>query len=82
MFTAGTTLLQQAYNEEEKAFVQGLNDLIVFGLAAIATLASGFMLSTVGWNMMNNMVVGVLISLIFIILWFMRIKKNTAKITT
>ena len=81
MFTAGTTLLQQAYNEEEKAFVQGLNDLIVFGLAAIATLASGFMLSTVGWNMMNNMVVGVLISLIFIILWFMRIKKNTTKIT-
>tara|TARA_R110002073_G_scaffold153852_2_gene308862 strand:- start:785 stop:1234 length:450 start_codon:yes stop_codon:yes gene_type:complete len=72
MFTAGTTLLEHAYDEEEKAFVQGLNDLVVFGLAAIATLASGFMLEAVGWDMMNNLVIGILFALIFVILWFTR----------
>lgn len=79
MFTAGTTLLEHAYNENEKAYVQGLNDLVVFGLAAIATLASGFMLENFGWDMMNNIVIGVLILLIAVILWFVRGRDSTPK---
>lgn len=79
MFTAGTTLLEHAYNEDEKAFVQGLNDLVVFGLAAMATLASGFMLEAVGWDMMNNLVIGILFALIFVIVWFTRVRNNGQK---
>jgi len=79
MFTAGTTLLEHAYNEEEKAFVQGLNDFVVFGLAGLATLASGFMLERVGWDNMNNIVIGVLASLIFVIVWFVKVRDGGPK---
>ena len=74
MFTAGTTLLEHAYNEEEKAYVQGLNDFVVFGLAAIATLASGYMLENVGWNTMNSIVIGIMMILLVIILWFIKVR--------
>lgn len=79
MFTAGTTLLEHAYNEDEKAFVQGLNDLVVFGLAGLATLTSGFMLDRVGWNNMNNIVIGVLLLLVFVILWFVKVRDGGPK---
>lgn len=79
MFTAGTTLLEHAYNEDEKAFVQGLNDLVVFGIAALATLASGYMLQTVGWSMMNSMVIVMLVLLIVIILWFVKVRDSGPK---
>ena len=79
MFTAGTTLLEHAYNEDEKAYVQGLNDLVVFGLAGLATLASGFMLDRVGWDHMNNIVIGVLGLLVFVIIWFVKIRDGGPK---
>jgi predicted MFS family arabinose efflux permease len=79
MFTAGTTLLEHTYNEDEKAFVQGLNDFVVFGLAAMATLGSGYALQGVGWNVMNNIVIGVLILLIAVILWFVNVRNNGPK---
>ncbi len=79
MFTAGTTLLEHAYNEDEKAYVQGLNDFVVFGLAAIATLASGYMLENVGWNMMNNIVILILVMLIVVILWFVKVRDSGPK---
>ncbi|MCC3860987.1 MFS transporter [Pseudemcibacter aquimaris] len=79
MFTAGTTLLEHAYNEEEKAYVQGLNDLVVFGLAGLATLSSGFMLDRVGWNVMNNIVIGILFTLLFVIIWFTKVRDSGPK---
>ncbi|MBL4602956.1 MAG: MFS transporter [Emcibacteraceae bacterium] len=79
MFTAGTTLLEHAYNENEKAYVQGLNDLVVFSLAAIATLASGFMLENVGWNAMNNIVIGCLMALVTVIIWFVKVRGSGPK---
>ena len=79
MFTAGTTLLEHAYNENEKAYVQGLNDLVVFGLAALATLSSGFMLQTVGWKSMNMIVIGILAILIAVILWFIKVRDSAPK---
>ena len=79
MFTAGTTLLEHAYNENEKAYVQGLNDLVVFSLAAIATLASGFMLENVGWNAMNNIVIGCLMALVTVIIWFVKVRDSGPK---
>jgi MFS family permease len=79
MFTAGTTLLEHAYNDEEKAYVQGLNDFVVFGLSGLATLSSGFMLDRVGWGSMNNIVIGVLLLLIFVIGWFVKVRDSGPK---
>jgi len=77
MFTAGTTLLQHAHNSSEKAQVQGLNDFVVYGLTAISTLSSGYMLEHIGWMNMNKLVFGVLGLLFMITLWYVIIERKT-----
>ncbi|MFT4151187.1 MAG: MFS transporter [Paracoccaceae bacterium] len=57
-FIGATAMLTQAYRPEEKARVQGLNDLIMFGGVTVASLASGFMIhaggtAQGGWQMVN-----------------------------
>jgi len=54
MYTGGTTLLTECYSPAEKARTQGANDFIVFTVMGISSLASGAMVSTVGWEMMNR----------------------------
>lgn len=79
MFTAGTTLLEHAYTEDEKAYVQGINDLVVFGISGLATLTSGFMLDRVGWDRMNDIVIGVLGLLLLIVIWFTKVRDGGPK---
>lgn len=79
MFTAGTTLLEHAYTEDEKAYVQGINDLVVFGISGLATLTSGFMLDRVGWDRMNDIVIGVLGILLLIVIWFTKVRDSGPK---
>ncbi len=50
MFVGGTTLLTETYTVAERAKVQGTNDMIVFGSVAIASLMSGALLQSVGWQ--------------------------------
>ncbi len=50
LFVSGTALLGQCYQHAEAGRVQGLNDSLVFGSQAVASLGSGLMLLTVGWN--------------------------------
>lgn len=52
-FIASTTLLSQAYRPEEAARVQGLNEQVVFGIMAVASIASGLLLQTIGWQSIN-----------------------------
>ncbi len=77
MFTAGTTLLQHAHNSSEKAQVQGMNDFVVYGLTAISTLSSGYMLEHIGWMNMNKLVFGVLGLLFIITLWYVITERKT-----
>jgi hypothetical protein len=44
------------YRREERAKVQGLNDLLVFGVVALASFSSGKLFSTVGWTWINLVV--------------------------
>ena len=53
MFIGGTTLLTDTYRPEEKAKVQSLNDFMVFGMVALASLSSGVLQQTVGWQAVN-----------------------------
>jgi MFS family permease len=50
MFVGGTTLLTETYTVAERAKVEGTNDMIVFGSVAIASLMSGALLQSVGWQ--------------------------------
>jgi MFS family permease len=53
LFVGGTTLLTRAYRPEERFQVQGMNDLLVFGFQAAASLLSGTALFRLGWKTLN-----------------------------
>lgn len=50
LFVGATTLLGASHRADEKAKVQGLNDFLVFGTVALASLFSGALLSGPGWG--------------------------------
>ncbi len=53
LFVGGTTLLTRVYRTEERFQVQGVNDLLVFGFQAAASLLSGAALFRLGWKTLN-----------------------------
>ena len=53
MYVGGTTLLTESYRPAEKAKVQGVNEFIVFGVQAAASLSSGVLVTTSGWATLN-----------------------------
>ncbi|MFN3239704.1 MAG: MFS transporter [Pseudomonadales bacterium] len=50
LFIGGTTLLVQAYRDSERFKAQAFNDFSVFTMSALASLFSGTVLYTFGWN--------------------------------
>jgi MFS family permease len=52
-FIGATAMLTETYRLEEKSKVQGLNDFLVFGSVALASLSSGHLFATVGWARIN-----------------------------
>ncbi|UXN73140.1 MFS transporter [Devosia sp. A8/3-2] len=52
-FIGSTTILATAYRPEEAARVRALNEQIVFGATAIASIGSGLLLQLVGWQAIN-----------------------------
>ncbi|WP_108659053.1 MFS transporter [Acuticoccus kandeliae] len=52
-FIGATTMLTAAQRPEERARTQAANDFIMFGTVALASLSSGVLFSTVGWESIN-----------------------------
>ncbi len=52
-FIGATAMLTETYRPEEKNTVQGLNDFLVFGSVAVASLSSGKLYASVGWERLN-----------------------------
>ncbi|MEP3390429.1 MAG: MFS transporter [Reichenbachiella sp.] len=52
LFIGGTTLLPQAYNDNERFKVQALNEFMIFGTQATAALSAGFVVHALGWESM------------------------------
>jgi MFS family permease len=50
LFVGATTLIAATYGPAEKAKAQGLNDFLVFGTVALASVSSGALLSGPGWK--------------------------------
>ena len=69
MYTGGTTLLTECYAPAEKARTQGANDFIVFSTMLVSSLASGAMVSTVGWETMNRAVLPFLVLIAGAVVW-------------
>jgi predicted MFS family arabinose efflux permease len=69
MFTAGTTLLLSTYTPAEKAKVQGINDLFVFGTVATCSLAAGFVYQTLGFFAVNMASAPLLVLVVGAVFW-------------
>lgn len=54
LFVGATTLLTTTYRPAEKAKVQALNDMLVFGTVAATAFTAGFAHHTVGWDVINS----------------------------
>lgn len=50
LFIGGTTLLPQAYRPSERFKVQALNDFVIFGTQAVASLSAGWFIFAMGWK--------------------------------
>ncbi len=53
LFIAATTLLTQTYRRAERIQAQTLNDFLVFGSQATASLLAGVAVTTIGWERLN-----------------------------
>ena len=62
MYVGGTTMLAECHEPHEKAKIQGFNDFCVSASVASASLLSGFLFSTIGWDVLNFVMLGVILS--------------------
>lgn len=70
MFITATSLLPESYTPAEKYKVQGMNDLIMFGCQALASLSAGWVINTLGWNTLLVVCIPLLIlSAVYVYLW-------------
>jgi MFS family permease len=53
LFVGATTLLTETYTVEEKAAVQGVNDLLVFATVTLTAASAGALHHTLGWQTVN-----------------------------
>jgi len=83
-FIGATTMLAGAHRPEDRGAVQGMNDMIVFGMVTIASLASGGLMncsggtSEEGWNAVNLAMVPFLVLAGGSLIWLMRQPKTAA----
>jgi len=67
IFVGATTLLTEAYEVAERAKTQAVNDFLIFGIVAIATLSSGYLYHFYGWRAINIGAIPWIVLLIVII---------------
>jgi MFS family permease len=78
MFVGGTTLLLETYRPEEKTRVQGTNDLLVFVTMATSSFASGALITSRGWEVLNYGALPFLFLVACAVLWLMRLRRMEA----
>ncbi|MGF2734687.1 MFS transporter [Marinobacter sp. DUT-1] len=82
LFVGGTALLPRGYQDSERFRVQGLNDLLVFGSQAAASLSAGAVFAWVGWSGLVMVAVPFLaLQGILVMLWLAR-SRATQKLQT
>tara|TARA_B110000503_G_scaffold72593_1_gene112270 strand:- start:3879 stop:5090 length:1212 start_codon:yes stop_codon:yes gene_type:complete len=69
LFVSSTSLLITTYLESEKYRVQAFNDLMVFGVQAIASLCAGWLLIATNWKTINLMSLP-LLGLLLVTIWW------------
>ena len=81
-FIGATTMLAAAHAPHERGVVQGMNDMIVFGMVTVASLASGGLMNcsggtaVEGWNAVNLAMVPFLILAGGALIWLATQRKS------
>ncbi len=68
LFIGGTTLLPQVYRPEERFKVQAINEFIVFGVQAAASLSAGWIIFALGWEKMLLFTLPIILAQLFIVI--------------
>lgn len=76
LFVGGTMLLTTTYAPAERAKVQGVNDLLVYGTAALASFGSGAMHHLLGWQVVNMSVAPLVLLVLLSNIWLRRIPES------
>lgn len=71
-YVAGSSLLADALQGEERARVQGVNDSLVFLVAGFGSLGAGFLFSSGGYQAVSFAGLVLVLALIGLIAWFQR----------
>jgi predicted MFS family arabinose efflux permease len=69
LFVGATTLLTRCYAANEKAKVQALNDFLIFGTVAVASFASGAVLTGFGWSTVQLVALPPVAAVALAVLW-------------
>ncbi|HSD41937.1 MAG TPA: MFS transporter [Burkholderiales bacterium] len=71
LYIGGTALLTETYRPAEKAKAQGANDLVIFVVMATSSFASGLLLETNGWQLLNYLAIPFVAAVGIAVLWLM-----------
>jgi len=77
-FIGGSILLTETYEDTERAKVQALNDFLVFGTVAAASLLSGTILHFLDWNAVNIAAIAPIAMVIAAVLWLAARRRRQA----
>lgn len=69
LYIGGTTLLTETYAPAEKAKAQGANDLAIFLVMAVSSSASGVLLHSNGWEILNYLALPFVAAVVVALLW-------------
>lgn len=78
VFTGSTTLSLQAYAPEEKDRAQGAINFFVFATMAVTSFASGALVTTQGWTLLNLGSIPAIVLMGAALLWLARQPKTAA----
>ncbi|MCF4098182.1 MFS transporter [Maritalea mediterranea] len=68
-FIGSTTMMAKAYRPEEASTAQALNEPMVFGTMAVASISSGYLLDNLGWEAINVMVLPIATAALALLAW-------------
>jgi MFS family permease len=68
-FIGATTLVTECHGPEERNKVQAVNDFLIFGSMAVASLSSGALLARYGWTTVTELVFPVVIAAVVLLAW-------------
>ena len=77
LFVGGTVLLPQCYREGEGFKVQALNDTLVFGSQALASLSAGWVIHQLGWQLLLNICLPFIALQLLLMAWWRYAKSNS-----